>query len=175
MITTRFLPAANFDQYGEWIKRQDQETRNLYFGMATSDAVIDSLMDRVHNNLHDHRILVAQDGSQWVGTLHMAMSGRTVEFGLIVRSDCRGQGIASVMLEQALTWVKNRGYQELFMHCLGHNRPIQHLCAKHGLPARNMHGDSEVKLRLSPPTWLTMISEINTNYKNIWYSWLQKS
>lgn len=175
MIITRFLPINQFDQYGDWLKSQDAETCELYFGVAGSDHVIDSLIDRVKTYYSDHWILVAQDKDQWVGTLHIAADADTIEFGLIVKPEYRGQGIASRMLEEALVWAKNRQYRELFMHCLGWNKPIQHLCHKHGLRPSNMYGDSEVKIALDPPSWLTIIQEAGIANRNIWHTWLQNS
>ena len=175
MIVTKFLPIDQFDQYGDWLRGQDIETCELYFGVAGSDHVIDNLMDRIHTNSADHWILVAQDQDLWIGTLHIAINGTTVEFGLIVRPDRRGEGIASRMLEEALIWVRNRGYQELFMHCLGWNKPIRHLCHKHGLEPKNVYGDSEVEMKLPPANWVTINKEICINQRNWYHKFLQNN
>ena len=175
MIITEFLPIGQFDKYGDWLKNQNDETKELYFGVAGSDHVIDSLMDRIRTFCTDHWILVAKDKNKWVGTLHIAVNNNTVEFGLIVDPAYRGQGIASIMLDEALVWAKNRGYRELFMHCLGWNKPIQHLCHKHGLKPHNIYGDSEVQIKLGLPSWMTIAKEIGIAQRNIFHKFLQSN
>ena len=46
MITTEFLPVQDYKQFGDWLRIQDEETRQLYFGVAGSNNVIEALMDR---------------------------------------------------------------------------------------------------------------------------------
>jgi GNAT superfamily N-acetyltransferase len=173
MIVTEFLPISQLKKYGDWLKSQDAETKELYFGIATSDCVIDSLIDRISNSPNGHHILAVHDRNQWVGSLHIAANGQQVEFGLIVAPEHRGLGIANLMLEQGLVWARNRGYRELFMHCLGWNKPIQHLCHKHGLKPSNMYGDSEVQIELAPPSWTTVVKEMGIQQRNIFHTWLQ--
>jgi hypothetical protein len=79
------------------------------------------------------------------------------------------------MLEESLVWAKNRGYRDLFMHCLGWNKPIQHLCHKHGLKLRNVYGDSEVQVKLGPPTWMTVAQEVGIQQRNVFHTFLQNS
>ena len=173
MIITEFLPAQDYSQFGDWLKTQDEETRQLYFGVAGSQHVITALMERVLSNPDDHHFLIAKEGNRWVGTVHIAVSGQVVEFGLIVDEEFREQGVAGEMLEEAIVWSRNRGYTELFMHCLGWNKPIQHLCHKHGLETKNMYGDSEVEMKLPPANWVTINKEICIKQRNLFHRFLQ--
>ena len=173
MIITEFLEEEDYGQFGDWLRSQDPETLELYFGIAKADHVIDELMSNVLANPEGHQFLVAKDGDQWVGTIHIAGSGRVVEFGVIVLEAYRGHGIAGEMLEEALLWARNRGYKELFMHCLGWNKPIQHLCHAHGLETKNMYGDSEVEMKLPPGNWITLNKEICIKQRNIFHKFLQ--
>jgi len=175
MIITEFLPIKDYTQFGDWLKIQDEETRQLYFGVSGSQHVIDSLMDRVLTEPENHYFLVAKDNNRWVGTIHIAVSGTIVEFGVIVDEEHRGKGVAGNMLDEAITWGRNRGYTELFMHCLGWNKPIQHLCHKHGLKTHNMHGDSEVEMKLSPANWITINKEICIKQRNLFHTFLQNN
>jgi hypothetical protein len=61
------------------------------------------------------------------------------------------------------------------MHCLGRNKPIQHLCQKHGLLPRDMMGDSEVKVKLNPQSWATIASEVGIKQRNVYHTFLQKA
>ena len=175
MIITEFLTNKQYDEYGTWLKIQDNETRSLYFGIAGGNYIIDSLMDTIHSFPDDHYILVAKDKEQWVGTIHIAVSGTTVEFGVIVHKDHRGKGIAGYLLEEAILWAQNRGYSELFMHCLGWNMPIKHLCHKHGLQPRNVYGDSEVNITLPYANWVTLNKEVAIKQRNLYHMFLQNS
>jgi GNAT superfamily N-acetyltransferase len=175
MIITEFLPVQDYSKFGDWLKIQDEETRQLYFGVAGSNHIVDDLMSRVLVNTDNHHFLVAREGARWVGTVHIAVSDRIVEFGIIVDDEYRGQGIADEMLEEAILWSRNRGYKELFMHCLGWNKPIQHLCHKHGLETKNMYGDSEVEMKLPPGNWITINKEICIKQRNIFHKFLQNN
>ena len=175
MFTTEFLSVKDYPKFGDWLEIQDEETRQLYFGVAGSQHVIQALMDRVIGNPDEHYFLVAKDNEQWAGTIHIAVSNRVVEFGVIVHKEYRGQGIADQLIEEAIVWSRNRGYTELFMHCLGWNKPIQHLCHKHGLETKNIYGDSEVEMKLPPANWVTLNKEFSIKQRNLYHMFLQKN
>jgi GNAT superfamily N-acetyltransferase len=175
MITTDFLSIQEYPQFGDWLKSQDEETLQLYFGVAGNESVIQALMDRVVGNPDEHYFLIARDGDRWVGSIHMAVYNRVVEFGVIVDKDYRGHGVANQLMDEALVWARNRGYRELYMHCLGWNKPIQHLCHKHGLETKNMYGDSEVEVELPPADWITINKEICIKQRNLYHMFLQKN
>ena len=175
MFTTEFLAVSEYSKFKDWLIIQDEETRQLYFGVAGSQHVITALIERVLAEPEKHFFLVAKKGERWIGTVHIAVSNKVVEFGLIVNEEYRGQGIADSMLDEAIVWSRNRGYTELFMHCLGWNKPIQHLCHKHGLETKNMYGDSEVEMKLPPANWVTINKEICTKQRNWYHMFLQKN
>jgi RimJ/RimL family protein N-acetyltransferase len=176
MFTTEFLSSNHHYQYGDWLKRQDEETRQLYFGVTTGSGLIESLIERIEVEPDQHEILIAQNCAGWLGTIHIAkINSTTVEFGIIVHKDYRSEGIGNTMLEEAIVWARNRNYSELFMHCLGHNKPIQHLCQKHGLMPRSIMGDSEVNMHLNPPSWVTVVQEANIKQRNVYHAFLQNS
>ena len=98
-----------------------------------------------------------------------------VEFGVMVAGGRRQQGIADQMLREAITWARNRGFKEVFMHCLGWNQPIKHICHKHGLETVNMLGDTEAELKLPPANWVTINKEIAIKQRNIYHRFLEKN
>jgi GNAT superfamily N-acetyltransferase len=176
MFATEFLSSKHHYQYGDWLKSQDDETRHLYFGVTGGSGLVESLIERIEAQPNRHEILVAKNCTEWLGTLHIAiMSDSEVEFGIIVHKDYRGEGIANGMLEEAIVWARNRGYTDLFMHCLGRNKPIQHLCQKHGLLPHNLMGESEVKVKLNPQSWASIASEVGIMQRNVYHTFLQKS
>ena len=175
MIITEFLSFKQFPEYGTWLKTQDLETRQLYFGIVTTDYVIDSLVDCIVAEPDEHYILVATKNKQWVGTVHIATDMSTVEFGIIVSKELRGQGIGDQLIEEAIVWARNRGYKELFMHCVSSNTAIRYLCNKHGLQPRNMMGESEVTMPLGPPNWVTISKEVTARQRSMLHLCLQNN
>jgi RimJ/RimL family protein N-acetyltransferase len=159
MLTTEFLHPNKFYEYAHWLKAMDPQTIHNYFGFAISHEAIDDLVKQFVANPRENHFLIAKKGVHWVGTIHIATHGKEVEFGVIVAIQHRKEGIADLMMDEAITWARNRFYTDLYMHCLSWNQPIQRLCKKHGLKPRNMMGDSEAKLVLHPPTPFTYIKE----------------
>jgi GNAT superfamily N-acetyltransferase len=175
MYTCQFLSADKYYRYGQWLQEQDADTQQIYFGSA-GPGIIESLMLRIEAQPDHHAFLVAANCDSWLGTLHIAqVTQAQVEFGLIVHKNYRGLGIGDDLLTQGITWARNRGYGELFMHCLTHNAAIRHLCDKHGLEPRDLGGDSETKIALAPANWITLNQELVTRQRNLFYMALQQS
>ena len=175
MYTTQFLDPHKYYRYGEWLQEQDTDTQQIYFGSA-GPGIIESLMLRIEAEPNWHAFLVAANCNGWLGTLHIAeVTPAQVEFGLIVHREYRGAGIGDDLLTQGITWARNRGYNELFMHCLTHNAAIRHLCDKHGLEPRDLGGDTETKVALAPATWITLNQELVTRQRNLFYMALQRT
>ena len=175
MYTCQFLAADKHYRYGEWLQEQDGDTQQIYFGSA-GPGIIESLMLRIEAHPDNHAFLVAANCESWLGTLHIAeVTSAQVEFGLIVHRQYRGLGIGDDLLTQGITWARNRGYSELFMHCLTQNAAIRHLCDKHGLEPRDLGGDSETKVALAPATWITLNQELVTRQRNLFYMALQQT
>ena len=176
MYTTQFLDADKYHRYGKWLQEQDHDTLHMYFGVTSGPGLIESLIERIEAEPEQHEILVAKNCAGWLGTIHIAkLTSSQVEFGIIVHKDRRGLGVGNAMLEEAIVWARNRNYSELFMHCLGYNKPIQHLCHKHGLLPRHILGDSEVNMHLNPPSWLTVVQEVGITQRNVYHTFLQNS
>jgi hypothetical protein len=176
MITTRFLTYSEYPEYAEWMKSQDTDSRQLYFGMGISDAGIDALVDGLVKNRHNHYFLVAEDCGIWVGTIHIAVQNiDEVEFGVMVATGRRKQSIADVMLREAIIWARNRGFHSLYMHCLSYNNAIRHLCVKHGLSVKTESGESDVNVPLPTATALTIGEEIVTRTRNMYTLMLQRN
>ena len=173
MLTTEFLLRDQFLKYGYWLTSQDPQTLHDYFGHSMGQEAIDSLIKQFSSNPKNNHFLIAKIDGQWAGTIHMATHGQEVEFGVIVALQYRKQGIANTMMDEAITWARNRYYKDLFMHCISWNRPIKQLCQKHGLVPRNMMGDSEANLTLLPPTPATYFKEQMSVAKRNWLALLQ--
>ena len=173
MLATKFLTFAEYDQYGDWLNSQDTETKNMYFGMAVSDDFIKHLMETIKQESEKHHFLVAYNSTGWVGTVHIATDNETAEFGIIVNSSLRKQGIGDQLIDEALTWSRNRRYKNLYMHCLSWNQAIKRLCIKHGLQVYNDKGESEVLMPLPPPSMFSIGKEAVARNRNAFYLMLR--
>lgn len=175
MITTEFLLKQQFSKYGTWLKSQDSQTLYSYFGHSIPNKTIDALVKEFSNSPRNNHFLVAKINGRWAGTIHIASRGAEVELGVIVHPKYRKLGIADMMMDEAITWARNRHYQHLFMHCISWNRPIKRLCEKHGLVPRNMMGESEANFDLDPPNWGTYLKEQMIVAKRNWFFMLART
>lgn len=170
MLATRFLPRQDFKLYGKWLREQSAETLATYFGIAVNSTFIDSLIAGILSNPKEHYFLVATHGTKWAGVIHMArISESDMEFGIMVSEDHRHQGIADQLMSEAITWIQNRGFNTLYLHCLNRNSAMKHLATKHGLELYENYGDVESITRVPPPSILTYTQEAMTANKNIFY------
>lgn len=174
MITTRLLTPAEFPEYADWLHQQDSETLKLYFGMAVSDTFIDQLVNAAVARPDQHNFLIAEDSSVWVGSVHIAEANiNEVEFGIIVDSARRKQGIGDQLLGEAILWARNRGYRDLFMSCLTWNTAIRRLCQKHRLDVKTLGAESETHVKLPPPTLTSVGQEYAIKSMNLYRMVLQ--
>ena len=169
MITTRFLTPIEYQRYSSWVKKLDNETRATYFGIQYTDEQIDNLVKGIVDNYPKHNFLVAEYNGEWIGTIHIAdtLPGE-VEFGFIVDKEHRGHGIADRMMDEALIWCRNRGYDAVYMHCLSWNTPIKRLCLKHGMALETEYGETETKLPLPPADLTTLTAEVVNRNRQVY-------
>lgn len=174
MIATRFLAIDEFKLYGDWLRERSPETLANYFGIGVNSTYINNLVDAIESNPEEHYFLVAVQGTKWVGVIHMArISEKDMEFGVMTAEQHRHQGIANQLMSEAITWIQNRGYDTLYLHCLNRNYVMQHLAATHGLELVHDHGDVESKTKIPPPSLVSYCKEAATANKNVFYINLQ--
>lgn len=174
MITSRFLVQPEYSEYAGWMKSQSIASRNIFFGYQASDENIDTLVAGIVAQPDDHHFLVLEDHGQWVGTLHIAKTGKNdVEFGFMLDEHYRGRGLGDRLMDEGLTWARNRGYNEVFLHCVAHNKPVQFLCHKHGLAVTTEFGESETKAKLPPADFYSITKEVAVRNRQAWRMMLQ--
>jgi len=170
---TYFMPTTQFRRVGNWLKSLDADTLRSYFGFSLNQNGIDHLVTKWKINTANHYFLIAHRADQWVGILHIATFNDEVEFGVIVKQEFRRQGIADQLLNEAITWAQNRGYQKLFMHCVVENQVIQRLCEKHQLTICNTYGDIVGEMKLPKANWRSMLQESIQRQAN-WYYFVRE-
>ena len=153
MNTYRILANSELVRYADFLKQRDASSLHVYFGYAISHDSIDVLVADMCQRPTDNHIVAALDQDlAIIGTVHIAqMSAQQVEFGVMVAENHRKQGHADRMMDYAITWCRNRGISDLYMHCLSTNAPIRHLVRKNGLTITQQGPETDAQLRL-PPT-----------------------
>ena len=176
MIQTRFLTTDESELYGDWLREQSPETLADYFGIAVGEDFVNLLVGRIVNNPEEHYFLVACRDTEWLGVVHMArISEHDMEFGIMVAEQHRHQGVADELMAQAIVWIRNRGYDHLYLHCLNRNGAMKHLAIKHGLTLHLQDGDIDAHVTLPPPSLLTYTQEAITANRNIFYMTLRNT
>lgn len=160
MISTRFLSTDEYHKFGWWLKGLNAEDRRMYFGITVTDEYIDRLVSNITADAENHFFLVSYNCTGWLGVLHIArISDASIEFGISVYEEYRNFGIGSDLITEGITWSRNRGYRQLYLHCVKWNTAMAHLATKHDLAMTHTHGDSDVTARLAPPSWYSIHQE----------------
>lgn len=140
----------------------------MYFGYAITHEQIDRLVQDILDNPTKHYIVAGEDlDNELIATVHIAeMGDKTVEFGVMVAEAYRKKGVASAMMDYAITWTRNRGYTDLYMHCLSYNAPIKHLVRKHGLAVTTEGIESDAVLEIPSTNIFSVGHEILLRQQN---------
>lgn len=176
MISSRFLGTNEYVKFGQWLKSLNAEDRRMYFGLAVTDEYIDKLTARIVTDTENHHLLVSYNCTEWLGVLHIArMTDQGVEFGLSVNEQYRNFGIGNDLLKEGIVWARNRGYNQLYLHCVKWNTAMAHLAVKHDLSMTHQDGDVDVVARLAPPSWYSLQQETADVYRRTFHLWLNRS
>jgi ribosomal protein S18 acetylase RimI-like enzyme len=82
-------------------------------------------------------LLVAEDAGAPIGLA--ALVGRTEpELGMLVRADCRRQGVGDALVRACVAWAKERGARRIVLHVFPHNAGAIALYEKHGFADRGI-------------------------------------
>ena len=136
----------------------DTEDRRLRFGSGISDAGIRAYVGRIDFE-HDGLFAVQDDALRLVAVVHIALASGPAEMGLSVLRAWRGQGLGNALLGRAVIFLRNRGVQSVFMHCLRENGSIVHLARKNGMRLDYVGSESDALLELEPATVDSYVNE----------------
>jgi RimJ/RimL family protein N-acetyltransferase len=176
MISTRFLGREEYHKFGWWLKGLNAEDRRMYFGIAITDEYIDRLIARITQDVDNHHFLISYNRTGWVGVLHIArVNDQSIEFGLSVFEEYRNLGIGNDLIKEGIVWARNRGYTQLYLHCVKWNTTMAHLATKHDLAMTHQDGDVDVAARLAPPSWYSLQQETADVNRRIFHLWLNRT
>jgi GNAT superfamily N-acetyltransferase len=148
----------------------------MYFGVTVIDDYIDDLIERIVADSENHHFLISYNCNGWLGVLHIArVSDQSIEFALSVSEEYRNFGIGSDLIKEGIVWARNRGYQQLFLHCVKWNTAMTHLAGRHDLAMHHQDGDIDVSARLAPPSWYSLQQETADVNRRIFHLWLNRT
>ncbi|MEO5693533.1 MAG: GNAT family N-acetyltransferase [Usitatibacter sp.] len=136
----------------------DNEDRRLRFGTCVADEVIASYVERLDFE-RDGLFAVQDETLELVAVVHVALSGTSAELGLSVIPRGRGKGLGNALFRRAVTFLRNRGAIEVFVHCLSENGAMMHLARKSGMRIVYAGSESDARLALEPATAHTLANE----------------
>ena len=145
----------NLNDYAKHLKALPEQDKIYRFGYKINDYSIDQLMLQIAYNPEDHKLWIAKNlDGQIVGWGHMAQEANAWELAVSVNRDYQNNGIGSKLIFEMLEWAKFHDVQEVFMHCIEDNRPIQHLAKKYGLKTRTRGaGERTAALEIPEPSF----------------------
>lgn len=130
------------------------EERRLRFGGSVSDSYIAEYVERSF-----------KDNSKWFGVdhidgylvaaCHVAIMDNDAELGCSVDRDYRNQGLAQLMFDRAVTWLRSKGIHHVFMHCLSENGAMKHIARKNEMTVVSFSGETDAEVDLEPATPFT--------------------
>ena len=136
----------------------DREDRRLRFGAALSDEALREYVARIDFE-RDGLFAVQDERLQVIAAVHIATTGRAAELGLSVHPRARGRGYGDALFRRAVTFLRNRGVAEVFVHCLAENGAMMHLARKNGMRMSHSAGESDARLALDPATADSFVNE----------------
>jgi len=85
---------------------------------------------------------------------HADPDNRSAEFAALVRSDLKGRGLGTLLMQKLIRYCRQRGMRELWGCVMSDNAPMVHLCKSLGFRVRGTEGNIEevtLDLRSSQP------------------------
>jgi len=135
----------------EHLLRLAPDDRRLRFGVPLPDESISGYVARLDFG-RDAVFGVRDDAETLVGVTHVARMDDAVELGLSVDAVHRGRGIAKAMFRRARLHARNRGFRQLYMHCLSENAAMMHIAREAGMRIVIDGTDRDASLPLPPAT-----------------------
>jgi RimJ/RimL family protein N-acetyltransferase len=134
------------------------EDRRLRFGSSIANEGLRAYVARLDFE-RDGLFAVQDEELNIVAVVHVATTGMSAELGLSVLPGWRDKGLGNALFKRAVTFLRNRGTLEVFVHCLSENGAMMHLARKNGMRIVYSGGESDARLQLDPPTANSFIDE----------------
>lgn len=150
-----------YHKYREHLLLLDPDSRQLRFGFAVSDQVLNNLCDKFEADSSNHILFcIENDNLEFVAMGHIAtVAGMELAFSVL--KEFQGQGMGDSLMRRCIQWCRTHNQLSGCMVCLSSNQAIRHLCVKHGIHFTSAHGETEATIKLDSPDADTYVSEAN--------------
>jgi RimJ/RimL family protein N-acetyltransferase len=152
------LREAHREQLASHFLRLDAEDRRLRFGAPLGDDALRAYVARI-DFVHDGAFAVQDEALEIVAAVHVAGYHDCAELGLSVLGPARGKGLGGALFRRAVTYLRNRGVREVFVHCLSENAAMMHLARANAMRLVADGSESDARLALAPPDAATYLAE----------------
>ncbi len=99
-------------------------------------------------------IATRKDEPETLGVVRVATDpdNFTAEFAVVVRSDLKGKGLGSILLQKLIDYCRKRGTSQIIGHLLPDNTRMLALAKKYAFQLNEQSGESEIEARLTLTT-----------------------
>lgn len=140
------------------LQRLQGEDRRLRFGGMVSDDYIKQYV--TDSFVAPNNKWFGVDGEEGIiAACHVAVIDDDAELGCSVETKYRGQKVAQAMFDRAVTWLRARGIQEVYMHCLAENGAMKHIAKKNDMTLVSEYGETDATVQVEPPTLMTPLKD----------------
>lgn len=135
------------------------EDRRLRFGGVVTDDYITSYVENSFLEGNSQWFGVDHIDGYIVAACHASISDGQAELGCSVNPEYRNQGCAQVMFDRAVTWLRTKGIQEVYMHCLSENGAMKHIARKNDMTVVSEYGETDAIVEVKPPSVFTAATD----------------
>jgi GNAT superfamily N-acetyltransferase len=135
------------------------DDRRLRFGSQISDEGLKQYVARIDFERDGVFAVHDDDDLRLLAVIHVATTADCAELGLSVLHGHRGRGLGSALFARAVTYLRNRGTREVFVHCLSENGPMMHLARKNHMRILPEGNETDARLHLDPANAHTLFTE----------------
>lgn len=137
--------------YADHLRHLDPESLRLRFGFTQSNESAAQWAESIDFNDKNMTHVLWGTKNGWndlVGVCHLVIDNGLAEIALSTSGAYRRRGISQALFEVAISYLQNRGIEQLYVVCLSENTPVQKLARKCGLAVVTLDGESVARLTL---------------------------
>jgi len=146
-------------KYRDHLLRLGPEERRRRFGSAIDDCGIAAVVDRV--DFRSAAVLAVFDDRREVVAAVIVAADRDcgAELAFSVEDGHRGQGLGRALLDRAVLWARNRGFDRVDVVFLYDNDAMRHLARRAGMRIVTRGGECEGSLDIAAANVVSLWSE----------------
>lgn len=126
------------------------DDRRLRFGGMVSNDYIRNYVEKSFLEGNSQWFGIDHIDGYLVASCHASIYDGEGELGCSVNPEFRNQGYAQLMFDRAVTWLRTKNIQEVYMHCLTENGAMKHIARKNDMLVVSEDGESDANVVVPP-------------------------